>query len=579
MRRSLHAVPLLLLASTLLLSLGGCLSTWTSTSSPAAEEEPAELGLQDAELPERVGQIARPFGLSFATVESLGVVNGLPGTGGIPQPSRQRSDVERDLRTYDLPSASQFLDSDATALVSVTAFLPPGAKKDDLIDLKVQLSSQSNASDLTGGWLMPARLREMQLLGGMIRDGDVLATGSGEVIAEHAVEGTESETGGTRGVIPGGGRVAKDRQLGLNIRQDNSQPLSVRVGMAKRIATAINRRFWHFDGIRQSGIASPKNDGVVTIAVHPRYARNVHRQMNVIQAISLRSDPDRPEFLQELGRQLGDVATASQAALQLEAIGEPAAPILKQQVSSPNAELRFYAAEALAYLDNEAAIAPLVELLMTEPAFRHSALRAVGTMDHPSASIALSQLLHEASNEIRYGAYRELADRTDAASYLARQNVNGKTIAVIPSAGPPLVVAGTVRQSEFVIFGAPLALDPETLFYAAGGLTVRGESDGRIRISRFAPGTPDQRVLVQATVEGCIEGILKLDAPTSSVISFLREIKNLEMLPGRFAVNPIPETGRTYHRPETGEGESGDKVAAKGAKSSGKEKSGWLGWW
>ena len=78
--------------------------------------------------------------------------------------------------------------------------------------------------------------------------------------------------------------------------------------------------------------------------------------------------------------------TAETAAIRLEAIGKDAVEILKAGAQSGDPEVRFYAAEALAYLDITEAVAPLAKSAVDEPAFRIAALAALGSMDDGAAS-------------------------------------------------------------------------------------------------------------------------------------------------------------------------------------------------
>src|SRR5437763_4346520 len=104
--------------------------------------------------------------------------------------------------------------------------------------------------------------------------------------------------------------------------------------------------------------------------------------------------------------------------MRLEPIGYEGADVLVKGLQSTHAEVRFYAAEALAYLGNEKsslAAAPLGEAARNEPAFRVHALSALSAMDEYEATEQLHQLLAAESAETRYGAFRALwaANRKD----------------------------------------------------------------------------------------------------------------------------------------------------------------------
>ena len=78
----------------------------------------------------------------------------------------------------------------------------------------------------------------------------------------------------------------------------------------------------------------------------------------------------RVDRLQLLGKKLMDPTTAAQAALELEAIGSEAIGPLKEGLASSDPEVKFYAAEALAYLDDPAGAAPLAAAAKSHAAFR-----------------------------------------------------------------------------------------------------------------------------------------------------------------------------------------------------------------
>ena len=74
--------------------------------------------------------------------------------------------------------------------------------------------------------------------------------------------------------------------------------------------------------------------------------------MQVVRAIALReSESEQIDRMALLERQLFDPLSASRAALQLEAIGQKGVEILRKALKAGDMETRFYAAEALAYLD------------------------------------------------------------------------------------------------------------------------------------------------------------------------------------------------------------------------------------
>ena len=114
-------------------------------------------------------------------------------------------------------------------------------------------------------------------------------------------------------------------------------------------------------------------------------------------------------------RRTPDTGTSDRAALQLEAIGKDAIPLLQVALKSPLLEVRFHAATALAYLEDPAGLKTLQEAARDERAFRVFALAAMSTVDEAESHLLLRELMNENSAETRYGAFRALwtLDRND----------------------------------------------------------------------------------------------------------------------------------------------------------------------
>src|SRR5262249_42179202 len=152
--------------------------------------------------------------------------------------------------------------------------------------------------------------------------------------------------------------------LGLVISQQHQS-----VRLSRDIAHAVNRRFFTFVDGRKQGVANPKTSEFIDIVLHPRYHDNVGRYMQVLRNVAL---DDQPTLLQArlefLGQQLNSPITAANAAMRLEAIGDDEAKqTLKHALTVNDKEVQFYAAEALAYLDDTNAVPTLLNIARDEP--------------------------------------------------------------------------------------------------------------------------------------------------------------------------------------------------------------------
>lgn len=553
--RRFPVAPLVVLAS---LSLCGCTSLFPGKSEERENEARLKELMKAPEPPELIREGTVIQGLAPIKVEGVGAVNGLPGTGGPPDPSMYRDQLIEEMKRHDVVDPNQFLEMEETALVQVMASIPPGARRGDPLDVFVLAPKESRALDLHQGWLLDTRLREQRLLQNVVRQSDVMAIGMGAVLTRANCEPSDDEALQLEGRILAGGRVQSTRKLGLILRPEYQH-----AKMAKAMADAINRRFFFYDGTTRRGIAKAIEDDFIEVEVHPRYRYNIPRLMRVVHAIEVKpSSAGSQERLAELAQRLSDPTTAADAAIQLEALGESAVPTLLEGIGSSNPELRFYAAEALAYLDRVEAIEPLETAVREVAAFRHPSLMAIQGIEQQLALDALRRLMNEASIETRYGAFCAIRRRVDGRSSLPGRSLEAFWLYDVPSTAPPAVVVSLREAAEIVLLGdvAPLAI-PEFLMLP-GGIIIKPDASRpeELRISRFQPGKEDQRVVVPNSLAALIAGMVSVGGGYGDVITMLRVAKDKGYLQDQLAIDPLPPPARTYYRDQDGDGEEGDDV-------------------
>lgn len=527
-----------------LLLLGGCnmISNWRG------EDPDAKLDklLKVPELPDLIRQAAMPTGLTFVSVEGVAAVNGLPGTGGLVPPSPLRDQLIEEMKKHDVADPNHFLERPETALVRVQAIIPPGVRRGDPIDLRIISPPRTEATDLHGGWLMDTRLRQEQTLSGMVRRGDVLVVGTGHVLTRAATEAGEDANLKIEGVVLGGGRIQQDRKLGLVIRPEYRH-----VKMAAQLENAINQRFYFFDGTTRGGIAKAREDDYIEISVHPRYRRNIHRMMAVVSMVVAKGESAETQHrLAKLGKRLAEPTTAADAAMQLEALGERAVPTLLEALKNTDPEIRFYAAEALAYLERSEAIEPLEQAAADQPAFRYPALIALEGMDSRGSLDALQRLMQQPSIETRYGALRSIRRRPDGQVILRPTKLGGVDLYEVSTETAPFIAVSLADRPEIACFGSdfPVAI-PDFLLGPAGLVIRPEESDpSKLRISRFQPGADDRRASVPATVSGLLTGITLVGGGYGDCVAVLRKAKENQVIACGLAIDPLPKSLRTYHR-------------------------------
>jgi hypothetical protein len=525
----------------------GCTSLFSSRENSESEASKYKKLLVAPDPPKLIGAATVSHGLTFVAIEGVAAVNGLPGTGGPVAPSPFRDELIEEMKKYDVKEPHKFLELPETALVRVQGIIPPGAKRGDALDLRIVSPPQTEATDLHGGWLMDTRLRQQQRLSGAVRKSDVLAVGMGPILvrADHESEGDNELK--LQGLVLAGGRVQQERKLGLVIRPEYQH-----VKMATQFAAAINARFYFFDGLTRTGIAKAIEDDFIEIQVHPRYRRNMHRLMAVVAMVAPQGESSQTQsVLVELGQRLNEPTTAADAALQLEAMGDSAIPTLLNALSGSNREIRFYAAEALAYLDRKEAVDPLRDAAREEPAFRYPALIALEGMENRVALDALVSLTNETSIETRYGAMRSIRRRPDRSTVLRPTTMpSGYRLYQVSSTAPPFIAVSLTEAAEIVCFGDIPPVTVEDYLMGPSGIVIRpNENDkGRLRISRFVPGSEDRRAEVPADVHGLLTGIAEVGGGYGESIAVLREAKSKNQIKCSLAVDPLPEAMRTYHR-------------------------------
>ena len=528
-------------------------------NSDALEEVLAEVVL--------LRDVTGAFGGHPMEIQAIGLVANLDGTGGDPPPSGFRQLLVTEMQKRGVDSPSQVLSSPSTALVLARAELPPGIQKGDRFDVEVYVPQEhAEVTSLRDGVMYQVRLAEQAVAGGRLRQGKVLGLAQGSLLVDPTADPRERLGELRRGVILGGGVALESRPIGLLIR-----PESQSVRTSAQIGAAINRRFHRTQRGIKAGVAVPKTDEFIDLVVHPRYKDNIYRYVDVLRSIPLsETTAQRQLRLRYLGQRLMDPLTAADTALQLEAIGVDSESVLVQGLESENVEVRFRAAEALAYLDLPSATEPCADAARNHAAFRAAALTALGSMDDPAARDALVQLLDEPSAETRYGAYRALRSM-NSLDPLVRGEKFGDAFSyhVLDTSGPAMVHVARSRRAEVVIFGANERLQTPVILDAGKYIQVNGTDSDRVEVVKVLPGEREQRRQVTAKLDEVIRAIVDVGGSYPDVVQSLTQAKATGSLKCRFEVDALPDWGRRYQesplanrRPESpkrsGAGESED---------------------
>ncbi len=533
------------------LFLGGC-SVWNPLSVRSQSPDTDESPTPSTRL---VGDLAVPYGTHSIVVEAVGFVSGLKDTGCDPEPSPQRSLILQEMQRRGVESPNALLASPSTTIVMVRGALRPGIQKGDRFDLEVRTMDRSETTSLRGGTLWTTELKQMALMpDNRIHGGHILATGKGDILVDPATGSEANKVLQCRGRILSGGFAHQSRPLMLVLKPEDQS-----VRNSARIQDVINRRFHIFDGGNKVGVAKAKTDETIELLMHPRYFDNVDRYLRVIRSLPMReTERELSQRLVVLEKQLLDPISSSRAALQLEAIGNRGVETLRKGLNSSDPEVRFYSAEALAYLDQSGVAEALAQAAAKEPAFRVFALAALSAMEDYDSQDQLHALLDSASVETRYGAFRALTARRSPDPVVRGQNMKNQfTLHVLPTSGTPMVHVARSRRPEIVLFGQNQLLNLPLSIDAGNEIMINSSPEGQVILAKYTVGEPDQRRTVSPRIEEVIGAIVDLGGGYPDVVQALQEAKATGSLAGRLEVDALPEAGRTYDREPNSEEDSG----------------------
>jgi flagellar basal body P-ring protein FlgI len=505
-------------------------------------------------------------GLHPIQIEAVGLVTNLDNTGGDPPPSLYRTLLLNEMRRQNVKNPNTFLQSPRNALVIVRAALPPVIQIGERFDVEVVLPESSEATSIKGGWLLPTYMAEQAIVPGKgpVR-GHTVAIADGPVLLSISNEKSSDTSGLKRGRILGGGvykgdLTHKNRELGLYLRNDLRS-----VRQAKRIADHIGKRFYSYDNAVKKSLAVAKTDQYIELTVHPRYRENYVRYVQVIRHIALNeSAVEQRERMERLRKTLLDPATTLRSAMELEAIGIDSIPVLKEGLKSRDFEVRFYSADALAYLGDSSGAPELAAAARNEEAFRVFALAALAVIDEPPTRELLKELIAEPtietrdgkphelwSAETRYGAFRTLRSMDKQDEFIRGELINEEFhLHVLPVNDGSLIHLSRYHTPEIVVFNGEQRLrTPISLAAGRHILITAPAQSNTVTVSRLSANDDDDRILTTSTrVADIIRAVGQLNAHYPDVAQMLVQAEEQGNITGRLALDAVPQSGRIYHR-------------------------------
>jgi flagellar basal body P-ring protein FlgI len=522
-------------------------------------------------------------------VEGVGLVVQLDHTGSDPEPSPYRTKLLDIMRKARVENAERILASTTTSLVIVKGRIPVGISTRDHFDVDIEVPPTSTTTSLAGGALIQTRLSIVERdRNGVLREGPVLALAGGPVMT-----GTQAHPDDPRyGRILGGARVKKDMPYTLVLKEERKSAHT-----AALIEKAINLRFHELRGIDQKGMANAKTDQHLVLHVPQVYHENPLRYFQVIQNLPILDTADlRAQRQQRWGKELLESKTAGMAALKLEGIGRNAIDTLKPALASPNAQVRFFAAEALAYLGDSSGVEVLAETAIGQPDFRRHALAALAAMDQSAGVLRLRELMSQADPKLRYGAFHALRTVAEDDPYLGRVRVlddppeeeqaiddmslqiaaprrrlrphpdDPFELYIVDCEGPPLVHVARSKRNEIVIFGRSQKLLPPIVLGGKGPILLNATSlDQTVQVSRIAAHGADEedlKAVCSLRLGDVIREAANLGATYPELLAILQAAQRQRNLAGDLVIDALPSAGRAYDEAQMAGIEPGSKKDA-----------------
>jgi len=554
----------------------GMLAAVTGCVSPQTRGQSAEETERDKDLDVRtIGQVTEVSNVQQIQISGVGLVTGLEGTGHSPN-STYRTMLEQQLRKQKVENVKGLLDSPNNALVLVTAFIPAGARRGDVLDVEVTLPPGSKATSLRGGYLDDCILRDydntkslLPKYGGSDRllSGHILAHARGPLLVGFGNQDEPAEQRKAR--IWGGGICNLERPFYLLMKHDEksariANAVADRLNLmfqddlrAQRVIQE-NRRLYLEDevtkqlnqkqdqNLARGEMARAVNKELIHLRVPYAYRYNAERYLRVACLTPLHEVTEqRGRYRRRLQKMLLDPADTVRAALRLESLGKESMPALKRGLESEHALVRFVAAEALAYLGSTAGVEELAHLAEQQPELRMYCLMALSSLDEGICRTKLAEMLTLDDAALRCGAFRALRLLDESPSRLHKE-LGGEFVGqsfwlhqVAPKS-QRLVHFALGKKAEIVLFGDDIQLGAVKLLAGSDFAVSVEQGDDRCTVSRISTQggvTRKQTTLLLADV---LRTLAELGGGYPEAVDLLRKLDDRQALNCPVVANALP---------------------------------------
>ncbi|MEI8198081.1 MAG: hypothetical protein WCI73_19475, partial [Phycisphaerae bacterium] len=356
---------------------------------------------------------------------------------------------------------------------------------------------------------------------------------------------TQSYRNLRRGQVLGGGVVMQNMPATLQVLA----PSNLRVSQIQRL---INSRY-----PSRPPYAAAQNESLISLRIPPEYQDRPQAFIDLVLHLYL--DQDTPGFVEkragELIRALRDPrAPHLELSQSLQGLGRTIIEShLREAYTSPDQNVRFYAARAGALMDDVRGAIVLEEFARNvHSVLRMQALEVLAdvgrTGPNERTTLLLSDLLNEPDTRVRLAAYQAL--RTMHSPAIRSYRVKRFDIDIVTSTGPNLIYVTQTGRERIALIGPPLVLPPGVLFVSPDSLltiNVRDLADAEAP-EATPPAPPGATTKAspwrdpKKVAEAKLPVLLYYRGPMGTQSVSLRSAANLGVILARLGYVPDPKS-------------------------------------
>ncbi len=488
-----------------LVALFGCTGgvNWDPFSLFGKDEIPPQLPPEpltetDAVRRGAVGELALLGNAGPQLLKGFGLVVGLEGSGSRECASSIREyltdRLRKDMANEKLYPAwanvpvDDLISSPDTAVVELTAYVPPGAPRGNRIDVLLTAARGTETQSLVGGLLLPAELKRFGASGGGkgIIAGRTLGFAAGPVFVSPFSDRSRGApmSDPRQALVLGGGVTTQERPMQLLLKAP-SYPV------ASKIEQRLNETFGH----REPPVAEAMSRSYLFLRTPLAWRDSPERVSDVAAYVFMGNGPAeidaRLRTLDAYAR--GENVDFNALSLAWEALGKNSLPHARPYYRDADPRLAFYAARVGVRLSDPSAVQSMCDIAATpNHPLRISAIRELQQSSMASSAARLVQLLSDPAIDVRVAAYEALLSRKhrliESYSFAHRLDPahTSFVLDLVPGSAPPFVHIRRTRAPRIAVFGLDAPLLGSLFYRSEDGKVVVNAHVGEETVTIFA---------------------------------------------------------------------------------------------